>query len=70
VRDNMQLDHQHDGEPKILSFERVKDKYFSVLADGNFSTEYPYMRYDPKSGYYGIDFRLATKPDYKSPDRR
>ena len=65
VRDNMQLDHQHDGEPKILSFERVKDKYFSVLADGNFSTEYPYMRYDPKSGYYGIDFRLTTKPDYK-----
>ena len=61
----MQLDHQHDGEPKILSFERVKDKYFSVLADGNFSTEYPYMRYDPKSGYYGIDFRLTTKPDYK-----
>ena len=35
VRDNMQLDHQHDGEPKILSFERVKDKYFSVLADGS-----------------------------------
>ena len=42
----MQLDHQHDGEPKILSFERVKDKYFSVLADGNFSTEYPYMTLD------------------------
>ncbi len=65
VRDNMQLDHQHDGEPKILPFDRVKDKYFSVLADGNFSTGYPFMHYDPQSGYYGIDFLLTTKPDYK-----
>jgi len=65
VRDNMQLDHLHDGTPKLLSFDRVKDKYLSVLADGNFSTRYPFMRYDPRSGYYGIDFRLATKPDYK-----
>lgn len=23
------------------------------------------MRYDPQSGYYGIDLRLTTKPDYK-----
>lgn len=65
VRDNMQLDHQSDGTPKILSFDRVRDKYFSVLAEGNYSTAYPSIRYDGQTGYYGIDFRLTTKPDYK-----
>ncbi len=65
VRDYMQLDHRHDGTPKVLKMDRLREKYFSVLADGDFSTEYPTMSYDAESGYYGIDFHLTTKPDYK-----
>ena len=65
VRDYMQLDHRHDGTPKILSMDRIREKYFSVLSDGDFSTSYPTMTYDEETGYYGIDFHLTTKPDYK-----
>lgn len=65
VRECMQLDHLSDGTPKELSFERLRDKYFSVLADGNYTTGYPEMRYDSLSRYFGIKLKLTTKPDYK-----
>lgn len=65
VRDYMQLDDRRDGSPKILDINGVREKYFSVLSDGDFSTAFPVMTYDEESGYYGIDFHMTTKPDYK-----
>jgi len=65
VRNFMDLDRPSDGRQRELSFDRVRDRYFSILAGGEFETGFPRLRCDTLTSRYEIVFPLTTKPDFK-----
>lgn len=65
VRDFVKLDEKHHGGERELNFAQLRDNLYSVLADGDFSMEFPRALYDSVSGRYTFRARFVTKPNFR-----
>ncbi|MFR9523030.1 MAG: patatin-like phospholipase family protein [Rikenellaceae bacterium] len=48
-----------------MPFEELQENLYQILSSGDFSTEYPTIKYNPHSQLYNFDIDLATKPQLK-----
>lgn len=53
------------GREQILAFEEFRDNLYSIVAGGDFKTEFPRVKYRPSTGYYTIAMDLRYKPSFK-----
>lgn len=65
IRDFVNLDRRYNGKQRVMNFEEVRDGFYSVLSDGDFTMEYPAVTYNPESGRYSLDVNMSTKSDFK-----
>lgn len=65
IRDFLKLDDKRHGDERELTFTQLRDNLYSVLADGDFSMEFPRARYDSVRGCYLFRARFVTKPNFR-----
>jgi len=53
------------GKEQELTFEEFRNNLFSVLANGEFETEFPQVEYNPLTGRYGMGLRLNYKANFR-----
>lgn len=56
---------RQSGEPRELTFEELRQNLFGVLASGDFSMEFPHVKYDSVCGRYSFAATFVTKPNFK-----
>ena len=52
-------------EQTCIDFERYRDGLFDLLAENDFTCEYPSVTFNPASGRYTIDMTLKARPSFK-----
>ncbi len=57
--------NQKEETQRKMDFEELKSTLFSILASGNFTTDYPKTEYDPLSASYSFDIAMEHKPSLK-----
>ena len=62
MRDFVEVGRRTPGKQPEMDFDRLRDNIFSMLADGDFTMDFPRVRYDSLVGRYRFDARFATKP--------
>ncbi|MDE6508138.1 MAG: patatin-like phospholipase family protein [Alistipes sp.] len=65
IRDIVKADRHAPGEQRQMGFAELRDNLYGVLADGDFTMEYPTVRYDSLRGRYSFRTRLGTKPNFR-----
>ncbi len=48
-----------------MPFEELQENLYRILSSGDFSTEYPTIKYNDQTKHYKLDIDLATKPQLK-----
>ncbi len=54
-----------DPTPRILSFDRLRDNLYTLVADGQITAGYPTLRYNDTTRLYAIRIPLKTRPSFK-----
>ncbi|MEG1885549.1 MAG: patatin-like phospholipase family protein [Alistipes sp.] len=65
MRDFVKIDHRHHDEQHKMDFAELKSNLYSVLADGDFSMDFPKSIYDSVSRRYSFEAKFTTKPNFK-----
>lgn len=65
IRDFMQLDRKSSGTQRAMGFGQLRDKLYEVLAEGDFTMDFPNTVYDPQTRRYAFEARFQTKPNFK-----
>ncbi len=71
VRDFLRVDERNRwgelrGREQQLEFEEFRDNLYTIVAGGDFTTEFPKVVYNPDTGHYAIDVMLKYKPNFKA----
>lgn len=71
ARDFLEVDEfnrwgKYRGKEQVLTFEEFRDNLYSIVAGGDFSTEFPQTEYNPATGRYAISMNLKYKPKFKA----
>ena len=65
IRDFVQVDRRTPGIQRPMGFEELKDNLFEVLAGGDFTMDFPVVRYDSVTERYSFRAKFHTKPNFK-----
>ena len=65
VRDFLHMDRRTPGVQRPMGFAELRDNLFEVLAGGDFTMDFPKIRYDSLSGRYTFGARFVTRPNFK-----
>ncbi|WP_300903878.1 patatin-like phospholipase family protein [uncultured Alistipes sp.] len=65
MRDFVQVDRRTPGRQREMPFGELRDNIFAVLSSGDFTMDFPHVRYDSLSGRYRFDARFAIKPTFR-----
>ncbi len=65
IRDFMQLDRKSSDTQRAMEFRQLRDKLYEVLAEGDFTMDFPQTVYDPATRRYTFEARFQTKPNFK-----
>lgn len=65
IRDFIRLDRKQRSTQRQQGFEEFRKNFFTVMASGDFSADFPRVSYNPATERYGIAIRLNTKPNFK-----
>ncbi len=65
VRDLMHLDRPQDRGERPQGFHEFRDNYFSLMAGGDFTVDYPATHYDSLAERYTIDLKMTTRPNVR-----
>lgn len=65
IRDIIKVDRRSSDEQREMTFGELRDNLYSVLVDGDFTMEYPAVRFDSLRGRYSFRTRLGTKPNFR-----
>ncbi|MBQ8307877.1 MAG: patatin-like phospholipase family protein, partial [Alistipes sp.] len=70
ARDYLQMDEYNRrggrrGREQELTFEEFRDNLYSIVASGDFTTEFPHVQYNPETGRYSLEMQLNYKPSFK-----
>lgn len=52
-------------DSQLISEAYFREKYLKIMATGIFTSEFPEVQFNPKSGFYRIILRMATQSDMK-----
>lgn len=53
------------GAEQEMDFETLRDNLYSVLANGDFTSEFPEVTFDPETNHYDIALKLNYKPNFQ-----
>lgn len=65
IRDFMQVDRKSSGTQRAMGFDRLRDNLYEVLANGDFTMDFPHATYDPQRRRYTFEARFQTKPNFR-----
>lgn len=65
IRDFMQVDRKSTGRQRAMGFDQLRDKLYEVLANGDFTMDFPHAVYNPQTRRYAFEARFQTKPNFK-----
>lgn len=65
IRDFTKLDRREHGRERQMGFNELKDNLYSVLADGDFTMDFPHVSYDSMTERYSFRAKFGTKPNFK-----
>lgn len=65
IRDFTKVDRRTPGHQRMMGFEELKSNLYSVLADGDFTMDFPKVTYDTLTERYSFEARFGTKPNFK-----
>ncbi len=61
----MQVDRKSSGTQRAMGFDRLRDNLYEVLANGDFTMDFPHATYDPQRRRYTFEARFQTKPNFR-----
>ena len=59
------MDRRTPGVQRPMRFPELRDNLFELLADGNFTMDFPRVRYDSVSGRYTFGTTFGIRPSFK-----
>ena len=65
IRDFVNVDRRTPGRQRRMTFDELRDNLYSVLAAGDFTMDFPHVRFDSTTHRYAFEARFASKPDFK-----
>lgn len=65
IRDFVQVDRRTPGHQRPMGFAELRDNLFEVLAGGEFTMDFPHVRYDSLRGRYSFQARFHTRPNFR-----
>ena len=65
IRDFLHMDRWTPGIQRPMRFPELRDNLFELLADGNFTMDFPRVRYDSVSGRYTFGTTFGIRPSFK-----
>ena len=65
IRDFMHVDRRTPGRQRPMGFVELRDNLYEVLAGGDFTMDFPKVRYDSLSRGYAFEARFATRPNFR-----
>ena len=65
IRDFVKVDRRTPGRQRPMGFEELRDNLYAVLAGGDFTMDFPHVRYDSLRGSYSFAAQFHTKPNFK-----
>ena len=63
IRDFMQIDRPTGG-PRTMPFDTLRNRLYEVLADGDFTMDFPTVAYQPERDCYAFAGHFQTKPNF------
>lgn len=65
LRNFVNVDRHSVDRQRNMSFDHLRDNLYGVLADGDFTMDYPTAVYDDEAGAYSFSARFRNKPNFK-----
>jgi len=65
IRDFVRTYRRSSGNQRTMPFGELRDNLFQVLADGDFTMDFPHVAYDSAARRYSFAARLETRPNFK-----
>ena len=65
IRDFVQVDRRTPGRQRSMGFAELQDNLYEVLAGGDFTMDFPRVRYDSVKERYSFEARFGTRPNFK-----
>ena len=65
IRDFVQVDRRTPGIQRPMGFTELRDNIFEVLAGGDFTMDFPSVRYDSVRERYSFEAKFGTRPNFK-----
>ena len=65
IRDFLHMDRWTPGIQRPMRFPELRDNLFEFLADGNFTMDFPRVRYDSLSNRYTFGTTFGIRPSFK-----
>lgn len=65
VRDFVKVDRRTPGVQRPMAFDELRDNLYAILAGGDFTMDFPHVRYDSLSRRYAFEAKFGTKPNFK-----
>ena len=60
IRDFVKVDRRTPGRQRPMGFEELRDNLYAVLAGGDFTMDFPHVRYDSLRGSYSFAAQFHT----------
>ena len=65
IRDFVKVDRRTPGRQRPMGFEELRDNLYAVLAGGDFTMDFPTVRYDSVRERYSFEAKFGTRPNFK-----
>ncbi len=65
LRNFINVDRHSVDRQRYMSFDKLRNNLYGVLADGDFTMDFPTAVYDEESKTYSFAARFKTKPNFK-----
>jgi len=65
VRDFVHVDRHTPGQQRLMSFDELRDNLYSILANGDFTMDFPQVEFDSVRGRYSFRAKFGAKPNFK-----
>ena len=65
IRDFVKVDRRTPGRQRPMGFSELRDNLYAVLADGDFTMDFPHVTYDTVKERYSFRAKFHTKPNFK-----
>ena len=70
IRDFVKVDRRTPGRQRPMGFSELRDNLYAVLADGDFTMDFPHVTYDTVTERYSFRAKFHTCLLYTSPSPR